>query len=162
MKILLIPFGRIDSGVLEAIKNRVGSTFRTKVKVHSEEEIPECERRGDQLNAEGFIPVIQKVIEREGFDLGLGVVDRDLYVEGLNFVFGIAYRNASVISLTRLKSGDKELFMRRAVKEAIHELGHLFGLDHCENPKCVMHFSNCLKDTDIKSEGFCKGCERYV
>jgi len=37
--------------------------------------------------------------------------------------------------------------MQRVIKEAVHELGHAFGLTHCENSKCVMHFSNSLQDT---------------
>jgi len=46
----------------------------------------------------------------------------------------------------------------RAVKEAVHELGHTFGLDHCSDPRCVMHFSNMLADTDRKGREFCPSC----
>ncbi|MFC2068038.1 hypothetical protein ACFLTP_03385 [Chloroflexota bacterium] len=46
------------------------------------------------------------------------------------------------------------MFEKRAVKEAVYELGHLYHLDHCTNPKCVMHFSTSLVGIDIKGKTF--------
>jgi archaemetzincin len=48
----------------------------------------------------------------------------------------------------------------RALKEAVHELGHTLGLVHCPEAGCVMHFSNTLADTDCKSHRLCAMCER--
>jgi archaemetzincin len=96
----------------------------------------------------------------------LGIVDLDLYVPDLNFVFGQASLNGheAVIALPRLRQSfyglpdDEALFHQRAVKEAIHELGHTYGLRHCPDSLCVMHFSNSLHDTDVKSARFCQRC----
>jgi archaemetzincin len=91
----------------------------------------------------------------------LGVTARDLYAEGLNFAFGLADSpgRAAVISLFRLRIGaDDAAFRARAVKEAVHELGHTLGLRHCANPRCVMHFSNSLADTDRKTSRLCESC----
>ncbi len=90
----------------------------------------------------------------------LGIADVDLYSEPLNFVFGQAEMSgkACVISLYRLK-GEKERYENRAVKEAVHELGHTFGLKDCSDKSCVMHFSNCLEDTDLKGEEYCQVCQ---
>jgi archaemetzincin len=91
----------------------------------------------------------------------LGVTNRDLYIDGLNFVFGLADSpgKAAVISLYRLHVGmDEATFRARAAKEAIHELGHTRGLGHCADPHCVMAFSNSLADTDRKGKQFCVRC----
>lgn len=91
----------------------------------------------------------------------LGVTARDIYAEGLNFAFGIAESpgRAAVISLFRLHVGaDEATFRARAVKEAVHELGHTLGLRHCANRRCVMHFSNSLPDTDAKTSRLCESC----
>lgn len=100
----------------------------------------------------------------------LGVTGVDLTAPGLNFVFGLADPGgrAAVISLARLypefygQPRDPRLFKARAVTEAVHELGHLMGLDHCPNPACVMAFSNSLADTDRKGPGFCEACREKL
>ncbi len=99
----------------------------------------------------------------------LAICDFDAYANGLNFVFGQTHikGRALVIYLPRLKQefyGQKkndDLFYQRIIKEAIHEIGHAFGLGHCENRKCVMHFSNSLHDTDIKKNFFCDNCRVF-
>jgi archaemetzincin len=95
-----------------------------------------------------------------GGDHLLGVADVDLYVPDLNFVFGEGdpRRGVAVFSLRRLRAqgaGSEELFVRRAATEAIHELGHSYGLAHCPDPHCVMWFSNSLPETDRKGTRFC-------
>jgi len=87
----------------------------------------------------------------------LGVVDVDLYVPSLNFVFGEgdSTRGVGVLSLARLH-GPPALFRKRAATEAVHELGHTYGLTHCDDPHCVMWFSNSLPETDRKGTRFCK------
>ncbi|MHA1477797.1 MAG: archaemetzincin family Zn-dependent metalloprotease [Promethearchaeota archaeon] len=99
----------------------------------------------------------------------LGVMDVDIFSKFLNFIFGIADlpKNKSfgsaLISVTRLREEfyrrieDRAQFEKRVLKEAIHELGHTFRLEHCEN-LCVMRFSNSLEDTDNKPLDFCDLC----
>ena len=102
----------------------------------------------------------------EGTCKGLAVVNVDLYASGLNFVFGEAEVNGdcAVISLFRLHpqfygfSEHESLLCQRVLKEAVHEIGHTFGLLHCRDPHCVMHFSNSIADTDKKDADFCADC----
>jgi len=58
--------------------------------------------------------------------------------------------------------GTAELFLRRALTEAVHEVGHLLGIGHCPQPTCVMHFSNSLYDTDRKGPTFCSRCQEFL
>jgi len=95
--------------------------------------------------------------KRPGWERLLGVADVDLYVPDLNFVFGEAdsRRGVAVFSLARLHARDESLFRKRAATEAIHELGHTYGLAHCSDPGCVMWFSNSLSESDRKGTRFC-------
>ncbi|MBO8174668.1 MAG: archaemetzincin family Zn-dependent metalloprotease [Thermococcus sp.] len=112
-----------------------------------------------------FLPILGMIRSELRAKAILGITDVDLYEEGLNFIFGLAspYLKAAIISLYRLKpefygERNRELLIDRSIKEAMHELGHVFGLDHCPNPKCVMHFSNSIIDTDFKGRDYCDKC----
>jgi archaemetzincin len=53
-------------------------------------------------------------------------------------VFGLGSSNlkSGIISSYRLKT-DKDV-----ISTALHELGHIYGLPHCSNPKCLMADAN--------------------
>ena len=100
----------------------------------------------------------------------LAICDFDSFSGALNFVFGQAYLDGSIsaIYLPRLRQEfyglkpNESVFYQRLAKEAVHELGHSFGLSHCTNMKCVMHFSNSLSDTDIKTSHLCNVCKGHL
>ena len=106
------------------------------------------------------------VAKKEGYHIVLGVVDVDIFSAGLNYVFGEAYvpGRAALISLLRLRpefsheNADTAVFTLRALKEAVHELGHTLGVQHCPKSFCVMHFSNSIFDTDKKQSLLCDQC----
>jgi archaemetzincin len=96
----------------------------------------------------------------------LGITDVDLFIPILTFVFGQAQlRNRhALVSVFRLRQqfyglpDSPDLFLERCEKEAIHELGHTFGLVHCGDYRCVMHFSNSIEQVDLKDNLFCPAC----
>jgi archaemetzincin len=100
----------------------------------------------------------------------LSICNFDAYSSGLNFVFGQASLTGGVaaIYLPRLRQvfyglgADKSIFIERVLKEATHEVGHAFGLNHCPKQSCVMHFSNSLVDTDRKAKDFCNICRNKL
>ncbi len=94
----------------------------------------------------------------------LGVTDRDLFIPILTYVFGEAQLGgaAAVVSTARLVDGvdraGAALLADRLVKEAVHEVGHAFGLVHCATPACVMSRSAGVRDVDTKQPELCPAC----
>lgn len=96
----------------------------------------------------------------------LGITDVDLFAPGLEFVFGEATLGGccAVVSTARLRpenygeAPDRRRFLRRLLVEAVHELGHVAGLDHCTVPRCVMSPSRIIEDSDRKGPDFCPAC----
>ncbi len=90
----------------------------------------------------------------------------DLFIPVLTFVFGEARLGgrSAIISTFRLREEfygrrqDRAILLSRAEKAAGHEVGHMLGLTHCLDRNCVMHASNSLADTDVKSTSLCPGC----
>jgi archaemetzincin len=100
----------------------------------------------------------------------LAVTGVDLFIPILTFVFGEAQVNgrAAVVSTHRLENEayglprDDELLAGRLEKEAVHELGHTYGLLHCTEASCVMHSSTYVEEIDLKEREFCEVCLRQV
>jgi archaemetzincin len=161
-RVLLVPCGPVEDKDIEflarALSERGMRVLRTAA-----EEVPAAafEGRRRQYRGEFFL----KSARDEGVDRVLAVTNCDLYTNNLNFIFGLAdmRQKSAVISLFRLRAdADEETFHRRAVKEAVHELGHTWGLSHCPHPRCVMRFSNSLEDTDRKETEWCGSCGRKL
>ncbi|HEX8910455.1 MAG TPA: archaemetzincin [Anaeromyxobacteraceae bacterium] len=112
--------------------------------------------------------VLRRLAQLKEAALGpvLAVTDIDLFVPDSPFVFGEADRDArtAIVSLCRLGHGpegrpaEPERLWRRAQVEAIHELGHLLGLSHCQDVRCAMFLSHKPSDSDRKGPGLCGAC----
>jgi archaemetzincin len=169
MKITLKPLGNIADEIMERLKDRVGGIFHCPVEI----------KAGFGNLAQAYDPQKKQYLSSKLLaSLGeagrdervVGIADVDLYVPRLNFVFGEAdiVSGTAIVSLCRLRqeyyglAPDEALFLERATKEIVHELGHTFGLGHCPNNKCVMHFSNSLADTDLKEALFCNKCRPKI
>ena len=165
--LLIVPSGTIRKEVLVFLQNELIRIFGFDVRMAREEPIPQYafDPKRRQYHSTKIlewlknIPVMDTRI--------LGIVDIDLYVPELNFVFGEAdvTHGVCIISLVRLRQEfyglpkNENLFLERALKEAVHELGHTYRLGHCGDTRCIMHFSNSLQDSDIKGPDFCRRCK---
>jgi archaemetzincin len=125
-------------------------------------------RMRNQYYSTAILQAMQPLVE-PGARL-LAVTSVDLYVPVLTFVFGEAQLSGgcAVVSLHRLREefyglpARAELMRERLVKEAVHELGHTFGLRHCDDWRCVMTSSHGVERLDVKSAEFCFLCGRVV
>jgi archaemetzincin len=172
LHINLVPCGEVPPGLLDYLKEGIAKELKAEVaQVDNAVPLPAgaYDPRRRQYRAGAFLPMLTNY--RPGHNgLVLGVTGVDLFVPELNFVFGLAEprQKSAIISLTRLRPefygqpANPQLFKERALKEAIHELGHLLGLGHCPNPACIMFFSNSLADTDRKGPGFCPRCRSLL
>ncbi len=169
MKITLRPLGTTADEIMEELKDRVGSVFRCpiEVKAGSGDLAPAYDAERKQYLSSRLLAALGKAEQNSRV---IGIADVDLYVPRLHFVFGEAdvLSGTAIVSLYRLRqeyyglAPDEALFLERATKEIVHEVGHTFGLGHCPDIRCVMHFSNCLADTDLKEVHFCHKCRPKI
>jgi len=170
--IYLVPVGDIDKNILAMLKDPLKSEFGFECKIGENIEIPKKSYNESrrQYHSTAILDELKKVY-KDDTERILGLIDKDLYVPRLNFVFGEAsmgIRPSAIISVTRLRQefyglpDNEELFKKRLITEAVHELGHTYQLQHCFSPKCVMFFSNSLMDTDRKGYNFCDDCKKLL
>jgi archaemetzincin len=169
-RIVLVPLGAdVNRAELEFLRESLGRIFG--VSVEFSDPMPLPARAYDKDRNQYFSNIILDFINsRQKHPRGgriLAVTNQDLTVPSLNFVFGQADLRSGVciISLARLRpefwheQPDTDLLQKRTLTEAVHELGHTLGFNHCLNPHCVMYFSSTLQDTDNKGYSFCEKCQ---
>jgi archaemetzincin len=174
MNITVLRIGDVNAEAVQKVLHNLGLSFPEAISTIFESVMPVPEEAYNkarrQYNSTLILAKMMNFIKKSNIGRILGVITSDLYVPGLNFVFGEAYfpSKVSLISLFRLKpefygqAADKQLFYERTVKEAVHEVGHTLGLVHCRNPSCAMFFSNSIQDTDRKKSTFCEKCQKEV
>ncbi len=98
----------------------------------------------------------------------------DVYTRGTNYVFGLATRGSALISsaridpafwkdvqdVSRYASEGRRFFESQYTKVLVHEVGHAFGLSHCNDWECAMHYSNSPIELYRKGEWYCQICLR--
>lgn len=170
-QVVLVPVGAADTALLEYLTMMIGETLGCRTRLASQPLSPDFAY--DPVRRQHHSTALLSALAenyRDGESKILGVAEPDLYIPILTFVFGEAQLKgiASVISLARLRQeyyglpGDPEIYYHRAEKEALHELGHTFGLIHCPRYECVMHFSNGIEEVDLKGDRFCASCATKI
>ena len=100
----------------------------------------------------------------------LGLTAEDLWPgKNWNFVYGQASlsERVGVWSLSRNGDADgsvedRRLFLRRTLKTAVHETGHMLGIPHCIAFECGMNGSNNRAEADRQPLEFCPECQAKV
>jgi len=170
-KIVLSPIGEQDSELLFAIGKAIEHVFTFSYQIVL---LPELlESALDPVRNQYHSTQILKNLAHEAPPNAIKVIaitNVDLFIPILTHVFGEAQLGgkACIVSTYRLgetslnSTMDREAYMARTVKEAIHELGHTFNLRHCQNPNCIMHYCRSLRDVDRKGEGPCRYCKALL
>jgi archaemetzincin len=154
---LEIVSSQISKEDIQLIQDALTHTYGTitEVLIEGERELPTdaYTHQRDQYDAELLLRYLLSTKKKE---LAVWVIPKDLYTQDLNFIFGLAqYFRGAILSIFRLST--KEL----REKEAIHEVGHIFGLTHCTN-RCVMQYSNSLREAQYKPRSLYQTCARRL
>jgi archaemetzincin len=185
--ISVLPLGQVSPVLLTKLETALSVTFDVPLDRLRPEELPPVAynaMRG-QYNSAAVLDYLvaefsPKPPAATSFRPGrlLAVTESDLYADSMSYVFGEAdpANRVCIVSLARLgevevkdkvKSPldlnlDLNLLCVRAIRESVHELGHTYGLAHCSDPTCVMHFSHSLEESDRRSCNFCPDCRRKL
>ncbi|MFH1241599.1 MAG: archaemetzincin family Zn-dependent metalloprotease [Pseudomonadota bacterium] len=170
IRIGVVPLGHVPEIASKSIAAHIQGYTGLNTDTHPALDPPEyaLDKHRLQYNA----GTILMRLEQEPFpdyDKVIAVLDLDIFVPILTHVFGEAKQGGkfALVSLYRLRKNPEgstsplALSLERVAKVALHELGHLFGLVHCMDDKCLMHFSGKLQDLDLSPLYFCRYCSIY-
>jgi archaemetzincin len=159
--------GHVAPVIVAAVGAALEKEFDAHILPHESPVIPEIAY--DAMRGQYDSSVLLDALHRETRDMGgrvLGITDIDLFAPVFTFVFGEAQLDGRVAlaSLYRMRNNfyglpdDDDLLAERFTKEAVHEVGHTFGLVHCDRPSCVMHASSGVEEVDLKGPNLCDAC----
>jgi archaemetzincin len=164
----LVPIGPLErpvlDGVLAGLSRRVGVPCRLQGPLH-DLDLPRLAGR-EQLDADVLLASLEALQDEDG-EVIVGLTSHDVGNPIFTFFFGRARHGggAALVSLARLTPAfyglpeDEALTVQRAVTEILHELGHVAGLDHCDEPTCVMRFCTNVGALDQRGSRFCAACQ---
>ncbi len=161
----------MDALLLQSLRRDLEKHLGMPVRLMGNMAVPDAsfDRSRNQYHSTKILKEILTEVPADALKV-LGVIDKDLCIPILTFVFGEAQLGgtASIVALARLRQEfyglptDRDVFYERLCKESLHELGHNFGLTHCRNRECVMYLSNTVLDVDRKGISYCRDCDAAV
>jgi archaemetzincin len=169
--IYIVPLGAVDDEILTVIETCLGAHFGFETRRLAPRAEPEFAYDARRRQYSSTL-ILRELVERFPADAAriLAVTEKDLFIPMLSFIFGQAQLKGTVaiISLARLRQefyelpANRILLVSRVVKEALHEMGHTFGLIHCLQRSCPMSLSTNVHLVDTKGSNFCSGCRTFL
>jgi archaemetzincin len=165
--IAVMPVGEVPELAVKIVATHVAEAFQVPADV-----LPACELPRESLDARRLqydAGRILGALERRafaGYRKVVAVFSVDLFIPIFTHVFGEARQGGRIalVSLARLVRNvdgsvpSPAVGWTRAAKVALHEVGHLFDLPHCQDERCLMHFSGGVDDLDQTPLQFCRYC----
>jgi archaemetzincin len=163
----VVPVGEVPEIALKVIAAHISGYLNLDPQVLAPLVSPDY--AFDQRRMQYDAGIILKTLESmtfSDFEKVVAVLNLDLFVPIFAHVFGEARQGGkfALVSLYRLGKNPEDLsspsplMYERAAKVALHELGHLFNLYHCERQRCLMHFSGGLESLDQTPLNLCRYC----
>jgi len=177
-RIHLVPYGKKREGsdrTLAELAEFLGAYFMTRVEIEARLEVPDgIPRRsthgfGRQLLADDVLRHVALKVPRHAV-ARVAITSDDLYARtrsggSMNWVFGMgdARMRAAVCSYARFEwnypgQPPGATPRRRLHKLVAHEIGHVFGLAHCQTYACGMNGCNSIKESDAAPIHLCPEC----
>lgn len=158
----LVRVGGFPQDLLEQLARRTGMTVGSQPL----DPTPAYDPGRDQYDSTRLLRELKASCQ--GLVVGAAAVD--LFIPVLTFVFGEAELGgrAAVFSIHRLREEfyglppDHDRLLERAVRELLHEAGHMAGLAHCQDAACVMSPSHSVELVDAKNAEYCPACARLM
>ena len=167
----VVPVGNVPELVPKIIAAHISGYLKLSAEILTPLELPAG--TFDEIQLQYDAAKVLRSFESgpyDTYDKVIGVFDVDFFIPTFAYVFGEAKQGGkhALVSLFRLATGKKihnpptAIVCERVAKVALHELGHLYNLFHCEDQKCLMHYSGGLADLDNIPMHYCRYCNTYL
>ncbi|MEK7952053.1 hypothetical protein [Luteolibacter soli] len=167
--IALQPLGGVKAERIEVVKRGLEEAFGVKVILLGNRPLPKSAWYAprSRYRADNLLDHLKEIAPAK-HPVVIGITEKDIsttkdeHVDWGIFGLGEIDGHACVVSTFRLgaRGADEKKLRDRLRKVAIHEVGHVTGLPHCEAAGCVMRDAEASIETvDKESGAFCEPCK---
>ena len=162
----IVAGGDVSERTLETAADAIQDTLGLTPDI-SPVRVPETEFEEAYDHGSGqyeAIEIADAVEERVEADRWLVVTSLDI-THGRNcYVFGLAMLDGdrAVLSTNRLEAEDEAVFTDRIRKQAIKQVGRLFGARECDAERCVFQATPTVLDLDHSGDEPCQECRTQL
>ena len=157
-----------EKTIMDLTVDYMGRFFATEIKVLDPiplSMIPDKAKRvrlSQQILSTYVLDILKPRLPKDGAAI-IALTATDLWPgEGWNFVFGQASIRERVGVWSMHRNGDPsegedafKLCLKRTIKTAVHETGHMLSIRHCIAYQCVMCGSNSRRESDRQPIHLC-------
>jgi len=165
-ELLVLALGAVPDDLVAAVADGLSAVYdlRTSIAPRSDRPAFAFNPARGQYHATAILRHIGSLLSSPAPPAVLALTHVDLFLPDVAFVFGAADPAArtAVVSAARLVrpdvAPDRGRLLRRVLKVAVHEAGHLLGLAHCDDGGCAMRQSRDVGEVDAKRPELCATC----
>jgi archaemetzincin len=169
VKIAIQPLDSVTAERLEIVKKGLEEAFGWKVEILAARPLPKeaWYAPRSRYRAEKLLINLDRETDKK-YPIVVGITAKDIsttkeeHEDWGIFGLGEVAGRTCVVSTFRLgaRGADEHQRNERLRKVAVHEVGHVVGLEHCPEPGCVMQDAESSIATVDKETGkFCDACK---
>lgn len=172
--ILIQPFGSCPPQYIDSVRFTLTEYYNAKVYINEKVSLPQIAYYSSRkrYRADSLIRFLRR-IKPDSVDKIIGVSLKDISTKKGKYkdygIQGLAFLNGAscVISTYRLKRYAREnnkVFFKSLKIVSRHEIGHTFGISHCENSETCFMISSRGGARTIKNAGInlCDSCRKKL
>lgn len=168
--VLLQPLRFTDKNMLHYLKDSIEIFYPVEIAIADNKNFPESfyYKPRNRYRADSTIKWLKKM-KPDSIRTIVGITNEDVSVNKGEYndygVMGLGYKpgNACVVSTFRLRKSvtSQKHLRQRLFKVMVHEIGHNFGLPHCQNETCLMVDAEGQMKLD-KEKDLCGSCRELL
>lgn len=142
--VAILPLGQVDEAELEFLAYVLRNFFSLRTKLMSAVTVPKkfYHSKRKRYDADLLLEYVNSYRPKKA-GMIVGVFNESMFCEGNKNILGYAHlTNGTMVYSTKdLHEGCADINIKRRRSEwiIIHEMGHVFGFEHCPNNNCALN-----------------------
>lgn len=166
----ILPFKGLDSLLIKALKDKLQKQLAVEVVVLNSASLPIAAfyKPRQRYLADSLLVFLRKINQGK-FEKIVGVTMKDISTRKGNIdnwgILGLGTCPGEACIISTFRAGQNkvsnDLFLKRMITLAFHELGHTYGLEHCPSATCLMKDAEGKMNLD-DGDSYCEKCRNYL